>query len=67
VAVARLAEELGYTRVRNAEHHNMPSIASSATSVVIAHIGAHTTTIRLGSGGICPAGAGDPGAGLRHR
>jgi luciferase family oxidoreductase group 1 len=52
VALARLAEELGYTRVWYAEHHNMPSIASAATSVVIAHIGAHTTTIRLGSGGI---------------
>jgi len=52
VAVARRAEELGYTRVWYAEHHNMPSIASAATSVVIAHIGAHTSTIRLGAGGI---------------
>jgi luciferase family oxidoreductase group 1 len=52
VALARLAEELGYTRVWYAEHHNMPTIASAATSVVIAHIGAHTATIRLGSGGI---------------
>src|SRR5215469_6924747 len=52
VALARRAEELGYQRVWYAEHHNMPSIASSATSVLIAHIGAQTSTIRLGSGGI---------------
>ena len=52
VAVARRAEELGYARVWYAEHHNMPTIASAATSVVIAHIGAHTSTIRLGAGGI---------------
>jgi luciferase family oxidoreductase group 1 len=52
VATARRAEQLGYRRVWYAEHHNMKSIASSATSVVIAHVAAHTTTIRLGSGGI---------------
>ena len=52
VALARRAEELGYHRVWYAEHHNMASIASSATSVLIAHVGAHTTSIRLGSGGI---------------
>jgi luciferase family oxidoreductase group 1 len=52
VALARRAEELGYERIWYAEHHNMPSIASSATSVLIAHIGAHTSSIRLGSGGI---------------
>jgi luciferase family oxidoreductase group 1 len=52
VALARRAEELGYERVWYAEHHNMPSIASSATSVLIAHVGAQTTSIRLGSGGI---------------
>jgi luciferase family oxidoreductase group 1 len=52
VALARRAEELGYERVWYAEHHNMPSIASSATSVLIAHVGAHTSSIRLGSGGI---------------
>ncbi|HSZ41977.1 MAG TPA: LLM class flavin-dependent oxidoreductase [Trebonia sp.] len=52
VALARRAEELGYERVWYAEHHNMPVIASSATSVLISHIGAHTSTIRLGSGGI---------------
>ncbi|HEY1704716.1 MAG TPA: LLM class flavin-dependent oxidoreductase [Trebonia sp.] len=52
VALARRAEELGYQRVWYAEHHNMPVIASSATSVLIAHVGAQTSTIRLGSGGI---------------
>ena len=52
VAVARRAEELGYHRIWYAEHHNMPAIASSATSVLIAYIGSHTSTIRLGSGGI---------------
>ena len=50
--MAQLAEARGYRRVWYAEHHNMASIASSATSVLIAHVAAHTTTIRLGSGGI---------------
>ncbi|NHC46704.1 LLM class flavin-dependent oxidoreductase [Motilibacter aurantiacus] len=52
VALAQRAEELGYRRVWYAEHHNMPTIASSATSVLIAHVGAHTSTIRLGAGGV---------------
>src|ERR1700759_506773 len=52
VTLAQRAEELGYHRIWYAEHHNMPSIASSATSVLIAHIGAQTSTIRLGAGGI---------------
>src|ERR687893_653150 len=52
VALAQRAEEHGYRRVWYAEHHNMPSIASSATSVLIAHVGAHTATIRLGAGGV---------------
>ncbi|MCC5951423.1 MAG: LLM class flavin-dependent oxidoreductase [Acidimicrobiia bacterium] len=52
VALAQRAEELGFARVWYAEHHNMASIASSATAVLIAHIAAHTTTIRLGAGGI---------------
>jgi luciferase family oxidoreductase group 1 len=52
VALAQQAEELGYERVWYAEHHNMPSIASSATSVLIAHIGAQTQRIRLGAGGV---------------
>jgi luciferase family oxidoreductase group 1 len=52
VALAQRAEALGYERIWYAEHHNMPTIASSATSVLIAHIGAHTTRIRLGAGGV---------------
>ena len=52
VALAQRAEEHGYGRVWYAEHHNMPSIASSATSVLIAHVGAKTSTIRLGAGGV---------------
>src|SRR4029079_17402256 len=52
VALAQLAERLGYARVWYAEHHNIPIIASSATSVLIAHVAAHTKTIRLGAGGI---------------
>ena len=52
VALARLAEELGYHRYWLAEHHNMPGIASAATSVVIGHVAAHTSSIRVGSGGV---------------
>lgn len=52
VSTAQHAERLGYKRVWYAEHHNMISVASSATSVLIAHIASQTKTIRLGSGGI---------------
>ncbi|ALO66212.1 alkane 1-monooxygenase [Arthrobacter alpinus] len=52
VELAQKAEEWGYKRIWFAEHHNMPSIASSATSVLIAHVAAHTKSIRLGAGGI---------------
>ena len=52
VTLAQRAEALGYERVWYAEHHNMPAIASSATSVLIAHIGAQTQSIRLGAGGV---------------
>jgi luciferase family oxidoreductase group 1 len=52
VALAQRAEELGYERIWYAEHHNIPTIASSATSVLIAHVGAQTLTIRLGAGGV---------------
>src|SRR4051794_29583168 len=52
VVLARHAEALGFTRIWYAEHHNMASIASSATSVLIAHVAAHTDHIRLGAGGI---------------
>ena len=52
VVLAQRAEEAGFNRVWYAEHHNMASIASSATSVLIAHVAAHTERIRLGAGGI---------------
>jgi luciferase family oxidoreductase group 1 len=52
VRLAQRAEELGYSRVWYAEHHNFASIASSATAVVIAHVAAHTRRIRLGAGGV---------------
>jgi luciferase family oxidoreductase group 1 len=50
--LARHAEKLGYRRYWVAEHHNMPGIASAATSVVIGHIAGGTSTIRVGAGGI---------------
>lgn len=52
VALAQAGERHGYTRVWYAEHHNMATIASSATSVLIGHVAEHTSTIRLGSGGV---------------
>jgi luciferase family oxidoreductase group 1 len=52
VALAQQAEESGYHRIWYAEHHNIPGIASSATSVLIAHVGAQTKHIRLGAGGV---------------
>src|ERR1700733_14791326 len=50
--LAQHAEAWGYQRYWVAEHHNIPGIASSATSVVIGHVAAGTSTIRVGSGGI---------------
>ena len=50
--LARRAEELGYRRFWVAEHHNMPAIASSAPAVLLAHLAAATSTIRVGSGGV---------------
>ena len=50
--LARHAERLGYLRYWLAEHHNMRGIASAATSVVIAHVAAGTSTIRVGAGGV---------------
>lgn len=50
--LARHVEGLGYQRFWLAEHHNMPGIASAATSVLLAHVGDATTTIRIGAGGI---------------
>ncbi|MFE0463330.1 LLM class flavin-dependent oxidoreductase [Kitasatospora sp. NPDC058965] len=50
--LARHAEEWGYHRFWVAEHHGMPGVASSTPAVLIAHLGAHTSTLRLGSGGV---------------
>jgi luciferase family oxidoreductase group 1 len=50
--LARHAERLGFRRYWLAEHHGMPGIASAATSVVIGHVAAATSTIRVGAGGI---------------
>ena len=50
--LARRTEELGYRRFWVAEHHNMPAIASSAPAVLIAHLAAATSRIRVGSGGV---------------
>jgi luciferase family oxidoreductase group 1 len=50
--LAQHAEAWGYNRFWLAEHHNMPGIASAATSVVIGHVAGGTKTIRVGSGGI---------------
>jgi luciferase family oxidoreductase group 1 len=50
--LAQLAERLGYTRYWLAEHHNLPSIASSAPDIMIGQIAAMTTRMRVGSGGV---------------
>ena len=50
--LARHAEALGYRRFWMAEHHSMPGIASAATAVALAYVGAGTATIRIGAGGI---------------
>lgn len=50
--LAQHAEKWGYKRIWVAEHHNMPSVTTAATSIVIAHIAAGTKTIRVGAGGI---------------
>jgi luciferase family oxidoreductase group 1 len=50
--LARQAERWGYRRFWVAEHHNMPAIASSAPAVLLAHLAAATSTIRIGSGGV---------------
>lgn len=52
VRLAQHAEQLGFTRYWLAEHHNMISIASSATAVLIGHVANATKKIRVGSGGI---------------
>jgi luciferase family oxidoreductase group 1 len=50
--LARAAERLGYRRFWMAEHHSMPGIASAATAVALAFVGAGTSTIRIGAGGV---------------
>jgi len=50
--LAKLADELGYTRYWVAEHHNLPAIASSAPDIMIGQICAVTKRIRVGSGGV---------------
>jgi len=51
-SLARASERFGYKRFWVAEHHAMDGIAGGATSVVLAHVGHATSTIRIGSGGI---------------
>ncbi|OSZ77821.1 LLM class flavin-dependent oxidoreductase [Chitinophagaceae bacterium IBVUCB2] len=52
LALAKKAEQLGYTRYWFAEHHNMAGVASSATAVLIGYVAGGTSSIRVGSGGI---------------
>src|ERR1700721_1509479 len=50
--LAQHAERWGFTRFWVAEHHNMPGIASAATSILIGYVAAQTSTLRIGSGGV---------------
>ncbi|WP_041054453.1 LLM class flavin-dependent oxidoreductase [Jeotgalibacillus campisalis] len=52
LSLAQHTEKLGFNRFWLAEHHNMPFIASSSTALLIGHVAAGTSTIRVGSGGI---------------
>ena len=52
VDLAQHAEQWGFTRFWIAEHHNMPGIASAATSILIGHVASQTSTLRVGSGGV---------------
>lgn len=52
IDLARLVEQLGYTRYWVAEHHNMPGVASSSPPVIISHIASATERLRVGSGGV---------------
>jgi luciferase family oxidoreductase group 1 len=52
LALAQRADKLGYQRYWLAEHHNMPGIASAATSIVIGYVAGGTQRIRVGSGGV---------------
>lgn len=50
--LALLGEELGYERYWLTEHHNIPGFASSSSEILLTYIGAHTHSIRIGSGAI---------------
>lgn len=52
IRMAQMADGLGYHRYWLAEHHNMPGIASAATSILIDQVAQHTTRLRVGSGGV---------------
>ncbi len=52
LALARHAEALGYRRFWLAEHHNIPGVASAATAVLVGHVAAGTSSIRVGAGGV---------------
>jgi luciferase family oxidoreductase group 1 len=52
IALAERVEQLGYARFWIAEHHNVPSLATSATAVLVAAVAGATSTIRVGSGGV---------------
>ncbi|MDB5623599.1 MAG: class flavin-dependent oxidoreductase [Devosia sp.] len=52
IKLAQLGDQLGYNRLWYAEHHGMPSIASSAPEILIGTAAAHTKGIRVGSGGV---------------
>ncbi|WP_199174995.1 LLM class flavin-dependent oxidoreductase [Sporosarcina sp. P29] len=52
VDLAQHAEDWGFNRYWLAEHHNMPGVASSATSIIIGHVAQETKDIRVGSGGV---------------
>lgn len=52
VQLAQRAEALGYRRYWIAEHHGAPGLASSAPEIVVSHLLAHTSRIRVGSGGV---------------
>jgi luciferase family oxidoreductase group 1 len=50
--LAQTADRLGYTRYWVAEHHNMPAVAATSPPVLIAYLAAHTSQLRVGSGGV---------------
>ncbi|NLE78729.1 MAG: LLM class flavin-dependent oxidoreductase [Rhodococcus sp.] len=50
--MAKIADAADYQRIWYSEHHNMPTIASAAPAVLVSHMAAHTSRIRLGAGGV---------------